>query len=170
MLVSSIIVLAGVAVCLINPANFGMACGGGILFSFGIFAVTNMYGIFEQQAGDDIEYRYGFRPEGTVANGIIFAVYTALMSPFSALYETVLYNLGFEPYAVTQNADVNNWIIFAYYGGYAIMAIVVLLVCIFFDYEKKEKQIRQALNERAKVACEARGEEWVTQKSRNAWN
>lgn len=161
MLVSSIVVLAGVAVCLIDPTNFGMACGGGLLFSFGIFAVTNMYGIFEQQAGDDIEYRYGFRPEGTVAANIIFAVYTALMSPLSALYETVLYNRGFEPYVAVQNEAVNNWILFAYYGGYAIMAIIVLVVCIFFDYEKKEKEIRRVLDERAKAACEARGEEWV---------
>ncbi len=152
MMASSFVVLIGVGVCMINPTNFGFACGGGLLFSLGIFAVTNMYGVFSQQAGDDIEYRYNFRPEGTMANGIVGAIYTAVMSPFSALYETVLYNRGFDPYVAVQPDVVNNWILFAYYGGYAVMAIVVLVVCIFFDYEKREKEIREALEIRqAKV-------------------
>ena len=61
--ISCVITVVGVGIALINPYNFGIAVLGGLVFAAGIFAVTNMYAIFMQQASDDIEYRYGYRPE-----------------------------------------------------------------------------------------------------------
>lgn len=57
--VSSVITVIGVATALINPYNFGIAVAGGMVFSCGIFAVTNMYLVFPQQANDVIEYKHG---------------------------------------------------------------------------------------------------------------
>lgn len=161
MMVSSVVTLIGIGICMIDPYNFGVACGGGFVFSFGIVAVTNMNSIFGQQANDDIEYKYGFRPEGTVSAAVIGMVYTALLSPFTALYETVLFNRGFDAYAVSQSIPVNNWIIFAYYGSYAILAVVVFVVLIFFNMEKRLPMIHAELKERRKQAVLSRGEEWV---------
>lgn len=157
--ISCVITVAGVGIALINPYNFGIAVLGGLVFAAGIFAVTNMYAIFMQQASDDIEYRYGYRPEGTLAVGIITTLYTALLTPMNALYETGLSMNGYVAGAMEQNDAVNRWIIFAYYGAYAIFAIIVFVVCIFFDAEKKMPEIHAELERRAK---EARGEVYVS--------
>ena len=60
-----------------------------------------------------------------------------------------------------QNAAVNKWILFAYYGAYAVFAIIVFVVCIFFDAEKKMPEIHAELRERAKKAAEDRGEVYI---------
>lgn len=171
MLVSAIITLVGIGISMLNPYSFVNALAGGFVFAAGIFAVSNMYNLFSQQAADDIEHKHGFRFEGTLANGIIVAVYTLIMTPFSSIYETVLSHLGFQAPvtdAVTgittvfqQNEAVNNWMLFAYYGSYAIFAVIVLVVCIFFNLEKQMPQIQADLKERRKQAVLARGEEWV---------
>ena len=169
MKVSAVITLAGIGIAMINPYSFATALTGGFIFAAGIFAVTNMYFIFSQQAADDIEHKHGFRFEGTFANGLVVAVYTLAMTPFSSIYETVLSNLGFRaPETIDgvltvfqQNEAVNNWMLFAYYGSYAIFAVIVFMVCIFFDLEKRMPQIHADLKERRKQAVLARGEEWV---------
>lgn len=169
MRVSSLITLGGIAISMFNPYNFINALAGGFIFAAGIFAVTNMYFVFSQQAADDIEHKHGFRFEGTLANGIIVAAYTLLMTPFSSLYETVLSALGFRaPETVhgvltvfEQNAAVNNWMLFAYYGSYAIMAVVVFVVCLFFDLEKRMPEIHADLKARRREAVLATGGVWV---------
>ena len=171
MQVSAVITLVGIGISMINPYNFINALAGGFVFACGIFAVTNMVGVFGQQAGDDIEHKHGFRYEGTFSNGLIVAVYTLVMSPMSSLYETVLSSLGFQAPvtdpvtgAVTvfqQSQAVENWMLFSYYGSYAIFAVIIFVVCIFFDLEKRMPQILADLKERRKQAVLARGEEWV---------
>ena len=61
-----------------------------------------------------------------------------------------------------QNEAVNNWILAAYYGSYAIFALIILIVCIFFTLDKKIPQIRADLENRKKLAAEARGEVYVS--------
>ena len=68
----------------------------------------------------------------------------------NALYETGLSMNGYVAGAMEQNDAVNRWIIFAYYGAYAIFAIIVFVVCIFFDAEKKMPEIHAELERRAK--------------------
>ena len=161
MMVSAFIVLAGLGVCMINPWSFAIACAGGIIFSCGAVAMSNMNGVIGHQAADMVEYKAGYRIEGTLAASIVGGISAALLSPFSAIYETGLSYFGFDAFATAQNAAVNNWIIFAYYGGYAIQAISLILVLIFFDAEKKLPKIQTELKERRKAAVIARGEAWV---------
>lgn len=97
-----------------------------------------------------------------LAVGIITTLYTALLTPMNALYETGLSMNGYVAGAMEQNDAVNRWIIFAYYGAYAIFAIIVFVVCIFFDAEKKMPEIHAELERRAKEAAEARGEVYVS--------
>lgn len=90
-----------------------------------------------QQACDIVEYEHGYRPEGTLAMGIITTIYTAILTPVNALYETGLTLNGYVAGAAEQNPAVNNWILFAYYGAYAVFAAIMLFVTIFFDAEKR---------------------------------
>ena len=169
--------------------------GGGFIFACGIFAVTTMYAVFAQMAADDIEHKHGFRVEGTLANAIVIAVYSIVLTPISGLYETGLSMFGFKAPAnltqeafsklaqtdyisalpiesgldagkisvvFAQNEAVNNWILAAYYGSYAIFALIILFVCIFFTLDKKIPQIRADLENRKKLAAEARGEVYVS--------
>ncbi len=169
MQVSAVITLVGIAIAIINPYSFLNAVAGGLVFACGIFAVTNMWNVFNQQAADDIEHKHGFRLEGTFANGLIVAIYTLILTPFSSIYETMLSTLGFKaPETVDgvltvfqQNQAVENWMLFSYYGAYAIFAIIVFVVCIFFDLEKRMPQIQADLKERRKQAVLARGEVWI---------
>ncbi len=162
LMVSSVITVVGIVISLINPYNFITAVAGGFVFACGIFAITNMNQIFMQQTSDNIEYKYGYRPEGTLAVGIITTILYAVMTPINAVYETGLSLFGYEAGAATQNASVNNWILFAYYGAYAILAIIIFVVCIFFDIEKKLPEIHKELRNRAKKAAEDRGEVYVS--------
>lgn len=161
MQISSVITLAGIGIALINPYSFLVAVAGGFVFACGIFAITNMNAIFGQQANDDIEYKYGYRPEGTLANSVIYTIITAVMTPLNAVYETGLSLNGYVAGAAVQNAAVNRWILFAYYGAYAILAVIIFVVCIFFDMEKRLPQIHAELRERAKKAAEDRGEVYI---------
>jgi GPH family glycoside/pentoside/hexuronide:cation symporter len=162
MLISSIITLVGIGIALVNPYSFLVAIAGGFVFACGIFAITNMNGVFMQQASDDIEYKHGYRPEGTLAVGIISTVITAVMTPLNAVYETGLTLNGYVAGAATQSAGVNNWILFAYYGAYAILAVIIFIVCIFFDMEKKLPEVHAELRRRAIKAAEDRGEVYVS--------
>ncbi len=161
MMVSSVLTCLGVAVALIDPYNFGIAVAGGIIFACGIFAVTNMSQVFGQQANDIIEYEHGYRPEGTLAVGIITTIYTTILTPMNAVYETGLSLNGYVAGAAQQPEAVNNWILFAYYGSYVIYAVIVFVVCIFFNVEKRMPEIHAALRDRAKQAAEARGEVYI---------
>ncbi len=162
MQVSAVITVAGVGIAMIDPYNFGIAVGGGFVFACGIFAVTNMYRIFSQQASDMIEYDHGYRPEGTLALGIITTIYTTVLTPMSAIYETGLSLFGYQAGLETQPQAVNNWILFAYYGSYVIFTVIVFVVCFFFDTEKRMPEIHAALQGRARKAAEARGEVYYT--------
>lgn len=170
MMVSCVITVIGIAIALINPSNFLVAVAGGFIFAAGIFAVTNMNAIFMQQASDNIEYKYGYRPEGTLAVGVITTIITAVLSPLNAIYETGLSAFGYKAPEIVdgvtkifeQNEAVNRWILFAYYGAYAVLAVIVFIVCIFFDAEKKMPEIHAELCARAKKAAEDRGEEYVS--------
>ena len=193
--VSAVIVFVGIAIAMIAPSNLGAAMGGGFIFACGIFAVTTMYFVFGQMAADEIEHKHGFRVEGTLANAIVVAVNSILLTPASGLYETGLSLFGFkapanltqEAFAAlaetdyisalpieagldagkisvvfAQNEAVNNWILTAYYGSYAIFAAIVLVVCVFFTLDKKIPLIRADLENRKKAAAEARGEVYFT--------
>lgn len=193
--ISSVIVLAGIAIAMIAPSNLGAAMGGGFIFACGIFAVTTMYNVFNQMAADDIEYKHGFRIEGTLAYAIVVAIYSLILTPISGLYETGLSLFGFkapanltaEAFAALAETDyisalpitsgidagkisvvfsqseaVNNWILAAYYGSYALFALLVLVICIFFTLDKKMPEIRAELELRKKHAAEARGEVYIS--------
>lgn len=159
---SCVLALVGIAVCFIHPYSLMFACLGGLVFSFGSVAMSNMNGVVSQQAADMVEYKHGYRIEGTLGAALVGAAVAIITSPVSALYETVLFNLGYDATLQVQNAAVNNWILFTYYGGYAIQAIGIIFVMIFFDAEKKMPKVHAELNRRHREAVEAAGGVYVS--------
>ncbi|MBQ2658330.1 MAG: MFS transporter [Erysipelotrichaceae bacterium] len=155
--ISSIVTIIGIGICLINPRNFAVACGGGIVFSLGQVAIAFMGGVFIQQACDDVEYRHGFRPEGLLGMVIVTTVYNLILSPFSATFETGLTKAGYVAGAAEQSADVIKWIVTSYYGSYAMEALVFIVCMIFFNIEQKYPIIQAELENRRKKAAEDRG-------------
>lgn len=160
--VSAVITLIGIGIAMVNPYSFLIAVAGGFVFACGIFALTNMNGIFQQQACDDIEYKHRYRPEGTVAIALFTTVLQIAMTPINAVYETGLSMNGYVGGAAVQNPAVNSWILMAYYGAYAVYAIIVFIVLLFFDIEKKLPAIHVELRERARKAAEDRGEIYIS--------
>jgi len=80
----------------------------------------------------------------------------------SALPITSGADAGLVSVVFAQNEAVNNWILAAYYGSYAIFALIILVVCIFFTLDKQIPQIRADLEARKKAAAEARGEVYIS--------
>ena len=80
----------------------------------------------------------------------------------SALPITSGSDAGLVSVVFAQNEAVNNWILAAYYGSYAIFALIILGVCIFFTLDKQIPQIRADLEARKKAAAEARGEVYIS--------
>ena len=99
-------------------------------------AISFMSGVFVQQACDDVEYKHHFRPEGLLGMIIITNIYTLVLSPLSATFETILVN--FAPYQKAIEdltcylCSTENW--------------------IFFDIEKKYPEIQAELKRRRMAA------------------
>lgn len=122
-----------------------------------------MYPVFMQQANNDIVYKHGYRPEGTLAVGIITTLISAVMTPLNAVYETGLTLNGYVAVTAQQTQDVNNSTgsCLPIMGTYAVLAIVIFIVCVFFDLEKKLPEIHTELRARSKKEVENRGEVYI---------
>ena len=157
-----IVMAVSYIVCILFRSSTVVAYAGTFIASFGLLTVVYLVKIFEQQAGDSIEYKHGFRPEGMMSTTIIIAIYTALSAPLQGLYETGLHAFGYNEYAASQPNAVLNWIVFVWYGVVVLEALVIIVCLLFFDAEKNEETIKAEILERRKAAVLARGEEWVS--------
>lgn len=160
-LVGSLITAVFGFICMAVPTNIGVAFGGSFVYTFGLLTLTYLQQTFMQQACDIIEYKHGFRPESSLAYGIIVAVYNAILAPLSGLYETVLVANGYDAYAASQPAAVVNWIVFVWFGIVALRGLITFLALIPFDAGKIINSVQAELKERRKQAVLARGEEWI---------
>lgn len=159
--VSFLICLAGIGVCMISPYSAALAIAGGFIYNVGRLANIYIFSVLTLSAADSIEYKSGFRPEGTVGAALMAGLLTLLLTPFSGLYETVLVRTGYDAYAAAQPLATRNWILFANYGVDAIGIGVTLVLLLFYTLEKNLPRMQRELLERRKAACLARGEEWV---------
>lgn len=161
-IIGSIICVVTGILCMVFPTSVPVAFAGSFVFSFGTLAITYVGPVFAQQANDIIEYKHGFRPEGSVASNIIGVVYGALLTPAAGLYETVLVALGYDAYSnAGQNASVVTWIVFVWFGIVVIKGLVYLICLIPFDAEEVIASVQVELKARHKQAVLARGEEWI---------
>ena len=102
-------------------------------------------------ANDEVEYKFGFRPEGTVAAALVGCVTGIICGAFSGCYETGLSMNGYLPEkGVNQVPGVVNWIYFVRYVVPIIEYVVLIILLKFMDLEKKTEEGKTACLEEEK--------------------
>ena len=100
-------------------------------------------------ANDEVEYKYGFRPEGTVALAVTTAIATIVSGAFAGVYETGLSAFGYEASLGTaQPQGVINWLYFIRYIIAIIQYVIIIVVLYFMDLEENLPEMQIEITER----------------------
>lgn len=159
----SIIAVLGCIVGYISKTNFVGAIAGNFIYNMGTLPVIYILGALINAANDEVEYKHGFRPEGTVSVAIIMCVINLFTGIFAGVYETGLNVNGYDPMAdMNQPVGVINWLYFIKYMVPAIEYAIIILILIFMNLEKKLPDMQREIRERYIAAAEAKGEVWVS--------
>ena len=155
-------ILAGSVLGLLFPSNLPIAIAAGFLRQSGLIPNNYVFATLLCFAFDSVEFRSRLRLEGLLGVAIIGAIQTVIYAPFAGGYESTILKMGFvDAQGVTPGADVQNFMVLAFYLFDLICATVYLILLPFVDVEKKVPQINAELRRRKKEAVLARGEEWV---------
>ena len=159
----SVVAILGCLLGFVSKSNFLGAVAGNFVFNMGTLPVIYILGALINAANDEVEYKHGFRPEGTVSVAIIMCVVNLVTGVFAGVYETGLSMNGYDPMAdMLQPASVVNWIYFIKYAVPAIEYAIIILILVFMDLEKKLPNMQNEIRARYKAAAEARGEIWIS--------
>ena len=161
-LVGFLLYFIGSTVCMIAPDNLPIALTFGFVRQLGqlpyayIFFTLVLYGF------DSVEFKSGFRAEGLIAAAFFTALATAISAPFAGGYESSLLKMGFiDEVGVTPNAEIKEFMAFAFYGLDIILSVAYLIILPFVDIEKKMDFINAELLRRRKQECLDKGLTWV---------
>ena len=159
----SIVAILGCLVGFIAKTSFLGAVAGNFIFNMGTLPVIYILGALINAANDEVEYKHGFRPEGTVSMAIIMCAVNLFTGVFAGVYETGLEMNGYDPLLDTaQPAGVINWLYFIKYAVPAIEYLIIILILIFMNLEKKLPEMQKEIRARYKAEAEARGEVWIS--------
>ncbi len=159
----SIVAILGCALGYFAKTNFVGAIAGNFIFNMGTLPVIYILGALINAANDEVEYKHGFRPEGTVSVAIIMCILNLFTGIFAGVYETGLNMNGYDPMAdMAQPAGVINWLYFIKYAVPAIEYAVIILILLFMNLEKKLPDMQKTIRERYVAEAAARGEVWVS--------
>ena len=159
----SVVAILGSLIGYIAKTNFVGAIAGNFIFNMGTLPVIYILGALINAANDEVEYKHGFRPEGTVSVAIIMCVLNLFTGIFAGVYETGLNVNGYDPMAdMAQPQGVINWLYFIKYMVPAVEYAIIILILLFMNLEKKLPDMQKEIRERYIAAAEARGEVWVS--------
>jgi GPH family glycoside/pentoside/hexuronide:cation symporter len=159
----SVVAILGSIVGYIAKTNFVGAIAGNFIFNMGTLPVIYILGALINAANDEVEYKHGFRPEGTLSAAIIMCILNLFTGIFAGVYETGLNMNGYDPLAdMAQPVGVVNWIYFIKYAVPAIEYGIIILILFFMNLESKLPVMQKAIRARYKAAAEARGEIWIS--------
>jgi len=114
-------------------------------------------------ANDEVEYKYNFRVEGTMALAITTAISELLSGVFSGVYETGLSVSGYDvALGINQPVAVYDWIYFVKYWLPVIVFSILIIILFFFTLEKDLPMMQLAIENRHKEEAIARGEVYVS--------
>ena len=100
-------------------------------------------------ANDEVEYKYGFRPEGTIALAVTTAIATIISGAFAGVYETGLSAFGYNAALGTaQPQGVISWLYFIRYITAIIASVIIFVVLYFMNLEEKLPQMQKEIRER----------------------
>ncbi len=148
-MIFSVISVIGCVMGLIVKNAFWPAVAAFFVYNLGTLANVYILNALIYSTNDDVEYRYNFRPEGTVALAVTVALSTIISGAFAGVYETGLSYFGYMPLAGTdQPAGVINWLYFIRYIVPIVQCILTFVILFFLDIEKKLPQMQQEILER----------------------
>ena len=157
-----ICVLVGSVFGWIFPSNIYIAIIGGFLRNLGMIPNSYIFITLLYYAYDSIEAKTGYRLEGLMGAGIVYAIQNLIYAPFAGGYESGLLKLGFvDVEGVKPSGDIINFIVFSFYALDIILAVVAIVLLPFVDIEKKMNSINEQIISRQKALCLANGKEWV---------
>ncbi len=157
-----ICVLVGSVFGWIFPSNPYVAIGAGFLRNLGMIPNSYVFITLLYYAFDSIEAKTGYRLEGLLGTGIVFALQNIIYAPFAGGYESRLLQLGFvDKEGVTPSTTVINFIVMSFYLFDIILAVLAVSTLPFVDVEKRMKAINETILARKKEKCLAEGKEWI---------
>lgn len=159
----SVVAILGCLVGFLAKTNFIGAVAGNFIYNMGTLPVIYILGALINAANDEVEYKRGFRPEGTVSVAIIMCAVNLFCGIFAGVYETGLNVNGYDPMAdMAQPDGVINWLYFIKYAVPIIEYALIILILVFMNLEKKLPDMQKAIRARYKAEAEARGEAWIS--------
>lgn len=155
--------ILGCVLGLIFQTNFWLVVIANFIFNFGTLPVIYILYALIYSTNDEVEYKFNFRPEGTIALTITTCIVTIFSGVFSGVYETGLSMNGYDAALGTMQPEgVINWLYFARYIIPLIEYVLIIVILIFLNLEKKLPDMQKAILLRHKEETEARGEVWVS--------
>ena len=148
----SAISVVGCVMGLFVGNHFILATLSFFIYNLGTLAGVYILNSLLYSANDEVEYKFHFRPEGTIALAITVAISTILSGAFAGVYETGLSYFGYQPLAGTsQPAGVINWLYFVRYIVPIIQNVMIIVILYFMNLEEKlpamQKEILQRKQE-----------------------
>ena len=143
--------IVGCVMGLIVKNNFWPVVAANFIYNFGTLPVVYVIGALINSANDEVEYKHGFRPEGTIALAVMMCLMTLVTGFFSGVYETGLSSFGYDVVLGTnQPQGVINWLYFIRYGIQIIQYVLIIVIMFFMDLEKKLPEMQQTIRLRQK--------------------
>lgn len=141
--------IAGCILGLMVKNRFWPVVAANFIYNFGTLPVAYVVGALINSANDEVEYKHGFRPEGTIALALMTCVMTLVTGFFSGVYETGLSGFGYDvSLGADQPQGVVNWLYFIRYGVQIIQYGLIIVIMFFLDLEKKLPEMQDAIRAR----------------------
>ncbi len=141
--------IVGCVMGLIVKNNFWPVVVANFIYNFGTLPVVYVIGALINSANDEVEYKHGFRPEGTIALAVMTCLMTLVTGFFSGVYETGLSSFGYDvALGVNQPQGVINWLYFIRYGIQIIQYVLIIVIMFFMDLEKKLPMMQETIRSR----------------------
>lgn len=141
--------ILGCVIGLIVKNSFWSVVAANFIYNFGTLPVAYVVGALINSANDEVEYKYGFRPEGTIALALMMCLMTLVTGFFSGVYETGLSSFGYDvALGTNQPQGVINWLYFIRYGIQIIQYGLIIVIMFCIDLEKKLPQMQEAIRSR----------------------
>jgi len=159
----SVLCIVGCVIGYIAKTSFWPVVAANFVYNFGTLPVIYVIGALINSTNDEVEYKHGFRPEGTIAVALLMCLSTLVTGLFAGVYETGLSAFGYDAAAGTaQPEGVINWLYFIRYGVQIVQYTLIIVIVFFLDLESKLPAMQSAIHQRHKEKAKAAGETWIS--------
>ncbi|MBQ6560686.1 MAG: MFS transporter [Erysipelotrichaceae bacterium] len=147
--------IIGCIMGLIVKGNFLGAVIAFFINNIGTLPVVYVLDSLLLSANDEVEYKFGFRPEGTVALAVTTAIATIISGAFAGVYETGLSYFGYQAdLGMNQPRGVISWLYFIRYIIAIIQYVIIFVVLYFMNLEEKLPEMQKEIQARKESVSE----------------